>query len=129
MVGTTIFRAARLWDGVGSSRVEDGFVLVDGERIAAVGRWAELSESILSGGSSGAIPVLDCGGATLLPGLINSHVHLTLSGSMNVLDDYLVERGRGEAVPDPPAVRGPRSGASQPAARVRRSSPHVRRAP
>lgn len=95
MVGTTIFRAARLWDGVGTSRVENGFVLVDGERIAAVGCWAELSDSTLPGGSLGAIPVVDCGDATLLPGLINSHVHLTLSGSMNVLDDYLVERGRG----------------------------------
>jgi imidazolonepropionase-like amidohydrolase len=95
MVGTTIFRAARLWDGVGRSPVANGFALVDGERIAAVGHWAELSDSTLSGGSLEAIPVVDCGDATLLPGLVNSHVHLTLSGSMNVLDDYLVERGRG----------------------------------
>jgi imidazolonepropionase-like amidohydrolase len=91
----TIFRAARVWDGVAASPVVDGFVLVDDDRIGAVGRWAELAGSTVRGAALGAVPIVDCGDATLLPGLINAHVHLTLSGSETVLDDYLAERDAG----------------------------------
>jgi imidazolonepropionase-like amidohydrolase len=93
--GTTIFRAARVWDGAAASPVVDGFVLVDDDRIDAVGRWPELEDSTSPGALLGAVPIVDCGDATLLPGLINAHVHLTLSGSMSVLEDYLAERDAG----------------------------------
>lgn len=93
--GATIFRAARVWDGVAASPLADGFVLVDDGRIGAVGRWAELEDSTSPGAALGAVSIVDCGDATLLPGLINAHVHLTLSGSMTVLDDYLAERDAG----------------------------------
>src|SRR5262249_29909882 len=73
----------------------DGFVLVDGERIDAVGRWAEFNESTTSTASAGPFPVVDCGDVTLLPGLINAHVHLTFSASTTVLNDYLTERDLG----------------------------------
>jgi imidazolonepropionase-like amidohydrolase len=95
MRGVTIFRAARVWDGAAASPVVDGFVLVDDDRIGAVGRWAELEDSTLPGAALGAVPIVECGAATLLPGLINAHVHLTLSGSMSVLDDYLADRDGG----------------------------------
>jgi imidazolonepropionase-like amidohydrolase len=95
VTGATIFRAARVWDGVAASPVVDGFVLVDDDRIGAVGRWAELEASTSQGAALGAVPVVDCGGATLLPGLINAHVHLTLSGSMTVLADYLADLDAG----------------------------------
>ena len=49
--------------------VEDGAVLVSGDRIEAVGRWADLRDS-----SPG--PVVDLGETVLLPGLINAHCHL-----------------------------------------------------
>jgi imidazolonepropionase-like amidohydrolase len=93
--GTTIVRAARVWDGVAASPLVDGFVLVEGDQIGAVGRWAELEHSTSTGTALGAARVVDCGDATLLPGLINAHVHLTLSDSMNVLDEYLAERDAG----------------------------------
>ena len=92
MPGTAIFRAARVWDGVAASPLVDGFVFVDGGRIGAVGRWAEVGDSTSPGAALGAVSIVDCGDATLLPGLINAHVHLTLSGSMTVLEDYLAER-------------------------------------
>jgi imidazolonepropionase-like amidohydrolase len=92
---TTIFRAARVWDGVAASPVADGFVVVDDARIGAVGRWAELEDSTSPGAAFGAVPIVDCGDATLLPGLINAHVHLTLSGSWTVLADYLADRDAG----------------------------------
>ena len=95
MPGATIFRAARVWDGAAASPLVDGFVLVDDDRIGAVGRWAELEDSTSRGAALGAVPIVDCGDATLLPGLINAHVHLTLSGSMTVLDDYLADRDAG----------------------------------
>jgi imidazolonepropionase-like amidohydrolase len=93
VVGARIVRAARVWDGIGEHPVVDGFVFVEGERIAAVGRWAELADPLE--GSLRSVPVVDCGDATLLPGLINSHVHLTLNASLSVLDDYLSERDQG----------------------------------
>jgi imidazolonepropionase-like amidohydrolase len=73
----------------------DGFVLVEGGRVGAVGRWAEVGDSTSPGAALGAVSIVDCGDATLLPGLINAHVHLTLSSSTTVLDDYLAERDAG----------------------------------
>ncbi len=59
--------AARLIDGTGTL-MEPGAVLITGERIAAVG------EAAMSGASDRTI---DLGDATLLPGLIDLHTHLT----------------------------------------------------
>jgi imidazolonepropionase-like amidohydrolase len=95
VLGTTIVRAARVWDGVAASPLVDGFVLVEGDQIGAVGRWAELEDSTSRGAALGAVRIVDCGDATLLPGLINAHVHLTLSNSMTVLGDYMAERAAG----------------------------------
>jgi imidazolonepropionase-like amidohydrolase len=55
------------------SPVERGAVLVDGDRIAWVGREADLA------GPEGT-PVLALGPATVLPGLIDCHVHLAFDG-------------------------------------------------
>lgn len=56
-------------DGTGRAPIENGVVLVKGNRIAAVGRRGELS-----------IPadaeVIDVSGKAVLPGLIDMHVHL-----------------------------------------------------
>jgi len=64
-------RAARLIDGRGGAPVAPAVVLVSGDRIQAAG-------------SGLAVPpgarVIDLGGATLLPGLIDLHTHLTSTG-------------------------------------------------
>ena len=49
--------------------IADGAVLISGNRIAAVGRWSELS--LVAGA-----PVTDLGSVILLPGLVNGHCHL-----------------------------------------------------
>jgi imidazolonepropionase-like amidohydrolase len=66
-----VIKADWVWDGTGAEAIRDGAVLVDGERIAAVGRAAEMD-----------IPsdaeVVERPGEFLLPGLIDSHTHITI---------------------------------------------------
>ena len=64
----TIVQASRLIDGRGGPPLAPAMVRVEGERITAVG------ERLLV--PAGAV-VVDLGAATLLPGLIDLHTHLT----------------------------------------------------
>ncbi|MEU0797451.1 amidohydrolase family protein [Amycolatopsis sp. NPDC005961] len=68
----TAIRAARLFDGVGSAFVADPLVVLDGATILGVE----------SGGTApvGA-EVVDLAGTTLLPGLVDTHVHLAFDAS------------------------------------------------
>jgi aminodeoxyfutalosine deaminase len=54
---------------ISSPPIDDGAVLVRGERIASVGPFSELRQSQVG-------EVIDLGEAILLPGLINAHCHL-----------------------------------------------------
>jgi len=67
---TTAIKAARLIDGAGGAVVRNGVVVVTGDRIIAVGTSAEVT-----------IPanarIIDLGDATLLPGFVDAHVHMT----------------------------------------------------
>ena len=63
----TLIRAARLIDGNGNL-AEPGAVLVEGERIVAVGAAAAAAP---------ADQTIDLGEATIMPGLIDLHTHLT----------------------------------------------------
>ena len=67
----TVIRAAKIITGVGSAVISPGLVVIRGDRITSVG-------------SASAIPdgarVINLGGATLLPGLIDLHTHLTSTG-------------------------------------------------
>ena len=56
---------------VGQEVLEDGFVEIDGDKIKAVGRQADLGETNAE--------VIETGG-TILPGLFNNHVHLAWDG-------------------------------------------------
>lgn len=61
-------RCGRLLDGKSPSLVSDAVILIDGDRIAAVGRGLKIP--------AGA-EVIDLSRATVLPGLIDTHTHLT----------------------------------------------------
>ena len=67
-----VIRNGTLIDGTGADPIADGIVIIEGERIVAVGREADI-----------AIPsdaqFIDAQGGTILPGLIDSHVHTTWS--------------------------------------------------
>ncbi|HTD48506.1 MAG TPA: amidohydrolase family protein, partial [bacterium] len=58
-------------DGTGRRPIERGVVLVEGERIAAVGRQGEIS---IPEGTE----ILDCGAQTLLPALVDAHSHASI---------------------------------------------------
>ncbi|MFL6226897.1 MAG: amidohydrolase family protein [Actinomycetes bacterium] len=69
-----VLRAPRLLDGTGTPAVTDAALLVEGGRIAYAGPAAGLPEG------AGRLPSLEVPGATLLPGLVDAHVHLVASG-------------------------------------------------
>lgn len=69
---TVAYRATRVFDGVSEHAIEGGAVVVDDGRIASVGPAADLPAGT---------ETTDLGDATLLPGLIDAHVHLVWSAS------------------------------------------------
>ena len=72
-MSTLYLRATRLLTGVDNGVIEDAAVQVEDGRIVAVGPAAQVPPP-----ADPAIPQVDYVGATLLPGLIDAHVHLTL---------------------------------------------------
>jgi imidazolonepropionase-like amidohydrolase len=68
----TAYKAALVIDGVSEQPVEDGVVVIEDESIASVGSAANLSPDA---------DVVDLGDVTLLPGLIDAHVHLVWNAS------------------------------------------------
>ena len=66
--GIIAIRAARLFDGKAEAAVADGVVIVQGSRISAVG-----SRLAIPPGAQ----VIDLGDATILPGFIDAHTHVT----------------------------------------------------
>ena len=75
-----VIHAGRLIDGVAETARSNQGILVEGDRIIAVGPYAEVS-----GRAAGADRV-DLGGMTVLPGLIDNHTHVLLQGDVTVAD-------------------------------------------
>ena len=67
--GTVVLKAARLIDGTGAAAINNALIVVNDNRIAAVG--TATSVTIPDGAK-----VIDLGDVTLLPGLIDAHTHL-----------------------------------------------------
>src|SRR5437879_3826008 len=72
----TYIRASRLIDGRGGAIVSPATITVQGNKIVAVGSKAPDGAN-----------VIDLGDVTLLPGLIDAHVHLLLQGDVTT-EDY-----------------------------------------
>jgi imidazolonepropionase-like amidohydrolase len=77
---TLLIRAGRLIDGRSDEARTDQGILVAGERIGAVGPWAEVSRR-----ARGA-RVIDLSHSTVLPGLIDDHTHILLQGDVTSQD-------------------------------------------
>lgn len=70
---TVVLKAARMFDGKSDSLTRPGLVVITDGKIAAVGAGAAIP--------SGAVEVIDLGDATLLPGFIDAHTHLSAEAS------------------------------------------------
>jgi imidazolonepropionase-like amidohydrolase len=83
----TIVKAPHLHDGVSDQRRDGVAVAVDGDRIVAVAPAADLAKKYPRA------PVIDLGGATLVPGLIDAHTHVSLDDDMGpgVYDEILLK--------------------------------------
>src|ERR1700761_9366652 len=74
-----VLKAAHLFDSVSGKLVDHGVVVVVGKKIEAVGADAKIPEGA---------QVIDLGDATLVPGFINAHVHLSGVSSDNWYQDW-----------------------------------------
>jgi len=75
----TVLKAARMFDGRSDQTVSNAVVIVEGGRIREVGANLPVP--------AGAT-VVDLGDATLLPGFIDAHTHITFEGSDSFLSDF-----------------------------------------
>src|ERR1700676_5478129 len=66
---TYVLKAARLFDGKSNALMKPGIVVVSGGKIVAAGSSANVPRDA---------EVVDLGDATLLPGFIDAHTHLTM---------------------------------------------------
>ena len=64
-----VIKAGRLFDGTGDALRTDQVVVVEGDRITAVGPAGQVKKP--EGGE-----VIDLSGAIVLPGLIDAHTHI-----------------------------------------------------
>jgi imidazolonepropionase-like amidohydrolase len=71
-----LITGSQLLTGREGERIQDGAVLIRGTQICAVGSLAEVTPQ-----ASTAAERVSCPGATILPGLIDCHVHLAFDAS------------------------------------------------
>src|SRR5205809_1646234 len=82
----TLITAARLLDGTGAAAVEQAALLIDGDRVADLGRASDVH---VADGAS--VERRDYGAATILPGLVDAHTHLVAPGDGTLGDDVAKE--------------------------------------
>ena len=82
----TLLTAARLFDGGAMPPVEQAALLIDGDRIAALGRQGDVRAP-----EGATVERRDYGAATILPGLVDAHTHLVAPGDGTLGDDVAKE--------------------------------------
>ncbi|MEZ4868670.1 MAG: amidohydrolase family protein [Caldilineaceae bacterium] len=78
-------RAAQVIDGLHDQALRDATIVVEGERIAQVGLSAEVE-------LPADIEVIDVGDKTVLPGLIDAHVHIHAAGEATQMHAYALQQ-------------------------------------
>jgi len=75
----TVFTGARLIDGTGQPPIENGTLVIDGDRIVAAGKIDPAPFAAKSGAR-----LVQCGGETIMPSLISDHSHLGVVKGDNI---------------------------------------------
>ena len=81
----TVIEAGRLVDGTGAEPIESARIVVEGERIREVGHASQVSAP------GGEVERIDFSEYTIVPGLLDGHVHLVFSALPTALPDILGE--------------------------------------
>lgn len=83
-MGPLLIKAGRVYDGAADRALEHAYVIVEGDTITAVGPQSEVE------GSTGRFAQeIDLGAdATVMPGLINMHTHMSFSSGDAVFQDH-----------------------------------------
>jgi imidazolonepropionase-like amidohydrolase len=84
-----LYRDAAIADGQGDALQLGVSILVEGDRIA----WIRPGDGEEDPGQDDGLEVVDAGGATVVPGMVDGHSHLTLPGGSHWID----------RIDDPPA--------------------------
>jgi imidazolonepropionase-like amidohydrolase len=82
---TVVLRAARMFAGNTDTIVTPGIVVVTGDRIAAAGSSVAIPEGAT---------IIDLGDATLLPGFVDAHTHLSFEMGPNYIADFFTNSFR-----------------------------------
>jgi len=80
---TLVLRKVTLIDGTGREPIANAVIVVDGEKITAVGREGEVTQP--------PGEVIDLPGKTVLPGLLNMHEHLELRRGMGSFQERVAQ--------------------------------------
>ena len=81
VASVALIKAGRLIDVRGGRAVENQGILLEGERIKAVGPLAEIQKNVPA-----LARVIDLSRATVLPGLADCHTHILLQGDITAAD-------------------------------------------
>lgn len=76
MTAYKVFTGATFIDGTGAKPIEDASIIVEDEKIKEVGKALDAPRDA---------EVIDVAGRTLMPGLIDSHVHLCSNGDPDIM--------------------------------------------
>jgi imidazolonepropionase-like amidohydrolase len=82
----TLLSAARLLDGSGGAPMVDPALLMDTDRVVALG-----SRGTVEAPAGASVQRIDYGDATILPGLVDAHTHLVAPGDGTLGDDVAQE--------------------------------------
>jgi imidazolonepropionase-like amidohydrolase len=88
MTGLTLIEAGRLIDGTGAEPIESARIIVEDGRVREVGPASRVKAP------QGEAERIDFTGLTVMPGLLDGHVHLVFSALSTALPDILSESNR-----------------------------------
>lgn len=99
-----LIHAGRILDVRSGTYLLDQGILTDGERIKEIGRWAEVQAHATKDSV-----VVDLSPATLLPGLIDCHAHLLISGDPRLAPGEILITTIAQASPSLRVLMGARN--------------------